>query len=103
MENSIRNTDYNITPPINQHLSITYSLSKKQLGQLSTNCAKNSITPYELGHKYIGSVHVIQSKFDVTQSGTNIVKGVSHTLTYCSFGTIALGIGIRQVAQVFNC
>ena len=54
----VATADHN-TPTINQHLPVKDPLSKKQLQQLSENCAKNGITLYELGHKYNGIVHVM--------------------------------------------
>lgn len=92
--------DHNI-PTINQHLPIQDKLSKKQLEQLTANCAKNGITLYELGHKYNGIVHVMAPELGLTLPGMTIVCGDSHTSTHGAFGAIAFGIGTSQVAQVF--
>ena len=78
------------------------TFSKKQLEQLSTNCAKNEITLYELVHKQNGIVHIMASELGITQSGMTTVCGDSHTSTHGAFGTIAFGIGTIQVAQVFS-
>jgi len=96
----VATADHN-TPTINQHLPIKDKLSKKQLEQLTTNCVKNGITLYELGHKYNGIVHVMAPELGITQPGMTIVCGDSHTSTHGAFGTIAFGIGTSQVAQVF--
>jgi 3-isopropylmalate/(R)-2-methylmalate dehydratase large subunit len=96
----VATADHN-TPTINQHLPVKDELSKKQLEQLSSNCAKNGITLYELGHKYNGIVHVMAPELGITQPGMTIVCGDSHTSTHGAFGTIAFGIGTSQVAQVF--
>ena len=96
----IATADHN-TPTTNQDLPIKDELSKKQLEQLSTNCSKNNITLYELGHKYNGIVHVMAPELGITQPGMTMVCGDSHTSTHGAFGTIAFGIGTSQVAQVF--
>jgi len=99
-EQIVATADHN-TPTLNQHLPIRDELSRKQLMQLSENCAKNNITLYQLGHKYNGIVHVMAPELGITQPGMTIVCGDSHTSTHGAFGTIAFGIGTSQVAQVF--
>ncbi|MCH9660946.1 MAG: 3-isopropylmalate dehydratase large subunit [Bacteroidetes bacterium] len=96
----IATADHN-TPTINQHLPIQDALSRRQLEQLADNCHKHGITLYELGHKYNGIVHVIAPELGITQPGTTLVCGDSHTSTHGAFGAIAFGIGTSQVAQVF--
>ncbi len=96
----VATADHN-TPTLNQDLPIKDELSRKQLEQLSKNCAKNGITLYELGHKYNGIVHVMAPELGITQPGMTMVCGDSHTSTHGAFGTIAFGIGTSQVAQVF--
>ena len=92
--------DHN-TPTLDQHLPVKDALSRNQLAQLATNCEKNNIPLYGLGHKNNGIVHVIAPELGVTQPGMTIVCGDSHTSTHGAFGTIAFGIGTSQVAQVF--
>ncbi|MBR9913925.1 MAG: 3-isopropylmalate dehydratase large subunit [Algicola sp.] len=96
----VATADHN-TPTTNQHLPVKDALSRKQLEQLSSNCKKNNITLYELGHKYNGIVHVMAPELGITQPGMTIVCGDSHTSTHGAFGSIAFGIGTSQVAQVF--
>ncbi len=96
----VATADHN-TPTVNQHLPIKDKLSKELLQQLTTNCNKNNITLYGLGHQYNGIVHVIAPELGITQPGMTIVCGDSHTSTHGAFGTIAFGIGTSQVAQVF--
>ena len=96
----VATADHN-TPTQNQHLPIKDTLSRNQLEQLSSNCAKNGITLFELGHKYNGIVHVMAPELGFTQPGMTIVCGDSHTSTHGAFGSIAFGIGTSQVAQVF--
>ena len=54
----VATADHN-TPTLNQHLPVKDDLSRKQLEELSKNCAENNITLYQLGHKYNGIVHVM--------------------------------------------
>lgn len=96
----VATADHN-TPTINQHLPIKDANSRKQLEQLTQNCAKNKITLYGLGHKNNGIVHVIAPELGITQPGMTMVCGDSHTSTHGAFGSIAFGIGTSQVAQVF--
>jgi len=86
---------------LDQHLPIKDDLSRNQLEQLTTNCADNNITLYELGHQYNGIVHVMAPELGITQPGMTMVCGDSHTSTHGAFGAIAFGIGTSQVAQVF--
>ena len=99
-ERIVATADHN-TPTENQHLPIRDLLSRKQLQELSSNCAENNITLYGLGHPYNGIVHVMAPELGITQPGMTIVCGDSHTSTHGAFGTIAFGIGTSQVAQVF--
>jgi 3-isopropylmalate/(R)-2-methylmalate dehydratase large subunit len=96
----VATADHN-TPTLNQDQPIKDDLSRNQLEQLSENCKKNNITLYELGHKYNGIVHVMAPELGVTQPGSTMVCGDSHTSTHGAFGAIAFGIGTSQVAQVF--
>ena len=96
----VATADHN-TPTQNQDQPIKDDLSRKQLEQLSTNCEKNNITLYQLGHKYNGIVHVMAPELGFTQPGMTMVCGDSHTSTHGAFGAIAFGIGTSQVAQVF--
>ena len=96
----VATADHN-TPTLNQHLPVKDDLSRKQLEELSKNCAENNITLYQLGHKYNGIVHVMAPELGINQPGMTLVCGDSHTSTHGAFGAIAFGIGTSQVAQVF--
>ena len=96
----VATADHN-TPTINQDQPVKDPLSRKQLQQLTENCAKHGITLYGLGHEYNGIVHVMAPELGITQPGMTMVCGDSHTSTHGAFGSIAFGIGTSQVAQVF--
>ena len=99
-EQVVATADHN-TPTINQDQPVKDPLSRKQLQQLTENCAKHGITLYGLGHEYNGIVHVMAPELGITQPGMTMVCGDSHTSTHGAFGSIAFGIGTSQVAQVF--
>jgi 3-isopropylmalate/(R)-2-methylmalate dehydratase large subunit len=92
----IATADHNV-PTINQHLPIKEELSRIQVQTLKENCEKFGIELYGLGHPYQGIVHVIGPELGITQPGTTIVCGDSHTSTHGAFGTIAFGIGTSEV------
>ncbi len=93
-------TDHNV-PTINQNLPIKELLSKKQVETLIHNCRKYGIQLFGLGHPFQGIVHVIGPELGITQPGTTIVCGDSHTSTHGAFGCIAFGIGTSEIEQVF--
>ena len=47
-----------------------------------------------------GIVHVIGPELGITQPGTTIVCGDSHTSTHGAFGALAFGIGTSEVEHV---
>ncbi|MGX7592989.1 3-isopropylmalate dehydratase large subunit [Candidatus Karelsulcia muelleri] len=98
-EKIIATADHNV-PTKNQHLPIKNALSRLQINLLRTNCKKNGIKFFGLGHKYQGIVHVIGPELGITLPGMTIVCGDSHTSTHGALGCIAFGIGTSQVAMV---
>jgi 3-isopropylmalate/(R)-2-methylmalate dehydratase large subunit len=96
----VATADHNV-PTINQHLPIKEELSRIQVQTLKENCEKFGIELYGLGHPYQGIVHVIGPELGITQPGTTIVCGDSHTSTHGAFGAIAFGIGTSEVEMVF--
>jgi len=96
----VATADHNV-PTLNQHLPIKEELSRIQVQTLKENCEKFGIELYGLGHPYQGIVHVIGPELGITQPGTTIVCGDSHTSTHGAFGAIAFGIGTSEVEMVF--
>ena len=96
----VATADHNV-PTWDQHLPIKDNLSRLQVDQLITNCAKHGIELYGLGHPFQGIVHVIGPELGITQPGMTIVCGDSHTSTHGAFGSIAFGIGTSEVEIVF--
>ena len=72
----------------------------RQLASLERHCEQRGIPLFALGHKSQGIVHVIGPELGLTQPGTTIVCGDSHTSTHGAFGALAFGIGTSQVTHV---
>src|ERR1700704_3498684 len=75
-------------------------LSRVQVETLERNCAEFGVPVYSLGSERQGIVHVIGPELGVTQPGTTIVCGDSHTATHGAFGALAFGIGTSEVEHV---
>jgi len=99
-EQTFATADHNV-PTYDQHLPIKELLSRKQVDMLIQNCKENHIKLFGLGHPFQGIVHVIGPELGITQPGTTIVCGDSHTSTHGAFGSIAFGIGTSEIEQVF--
>ncbi len=71
-----------------------------QIAALEKNCADFGIELHALGTEGQGIVHVIGPELGLTQPGTIIVCGDSHTSTHGAFGALAFGIGTSEVSHV---
>src|SRR3954469_3069390 len=96
---TVATADHNV-PTLDQHLPIKEELSRRQVEALKQNCAEHGIELYGLGHPFQGIVHVIGPELGITQPGTTIVCGDSHTSTHGAFGAVAFGIGTSEVEMV---
>jgi len=79
---------------------IADKLSRKQVQTLEKNAADFGVPVYSLGSETQGIVHVIGPELGLTQPGTTIVCGDSHTSTHGAFGALAFGIGTSEVEHV---
>jgi 3-isopropylmalate/(R)-2-methylmalate dehydratase large subunit len=75
-------------------------ISQQQMDALERNCAEFGIRLFPTGHAGQGIVHVIGPQMGLTQPGTVIVCGDSHTSTHGAFGALAFGIGTSEVEHV---
>jgi 3-isopropylmalate/(R)-2-methylmalate dehydratase large subunit len=75
-------------------------VSAQQVDALLRNCKEFGITCYPMGDPGQGIVHVIGPEQGLTQPGTTIVCGDSHTSTHGAFGALAFGIGTSEVEHV---
>ncbi|WP_338751228.1 3-isopropylmalate dehydratase large subunit [Janibacter alittae] len=79
---------------------ITDPVSKIQVETLRDNCAEFGVTLYPMGDAEQGIVHVVGPQLGLTQPGTTVVCGDSHTSTHGAFGALAFGIGTSEVEHV---
>ena len=75
-------------------------LADEMIKALRRNCEQFGITFFDLPSGHQGIVHIIGPEQGITQPGTTIACGDSHTSTHGAFGAIALGIGTSQVRDV---
>jgi 3-isopropylmalate/(R)-2-methylmalate dehydratase large subunit len=68
--------------------------------ELRKNAVDFGITYFDLSSGKQGIVHVVGPEQGITQPGTTIACGDSHTATHGAFGAIAFGIGTTQVRDV---
>ena len=75
-------------------------LAQGMIEELRKNCAENDITFFDTNTGRQGIVHIVGPEQGITQPGTTIACGDSHTATHGAFGAIAFGIGTSQVRDV---
>lgn len=75
-------------------------LADAMIKALRRNVAANDITFYDVGSGRQGIVHMVGPEQGITQPGSTIACGDSHTSTHGAFGAIAFGIGTSQVRDV---
>ncbi|WP_415951525.1 3-isopropylmalate dehydratase large subunit [Streptomyces sp. KLOTTS4A1] len=103
---AVRRTDLTIatedhnTPTLDIDKPIADPVSRVQLETLRKNCADFGVRLHSLGDVEQGVVHVVGPQLGLTQPGTTVVCGDSHTSTHGAFGALAFGIGTSQVEHV---
>lgn len=75
-------------------------LAQGMIAELRKNCAENGVTFFDTNTGKQGVVHIVGPEQGITQPGTTIACGDSHTATHGAFGAIAFGIGTSQVRDV---
>src|SRR5215470_9485817 len=80
--------------------SISDPLAEEMIRVLRENCTKFGIQFFDTSTGRQGIVHVIGPEEGITQPGTTIACGDSHTSTHGALGAIAFGIGTSQVRDV---
>ncbi len=75
-------------------------LAAEMIKELRKNAIEFGITYFDLSSGKQGIVHVVGPEQGITQPGTTIACGDSHTATHGAFGAIAFGIGTTQVRDV---
>jgi 3-isopropylmalate/(R)-2-methylmalate dehydratase large subunit len=74
--------------------------ARAQMEALARACAEHGIRLERYRGAGQGIVHVIGPELGLTQPGTTIVCGDSHTSTHGAFGALAFGIGTSEVEHV---
>jgi len=75
-------------------------LAQAMMDELRKNCREFGITFFDRASGKQGIVHIVGPEQGITQPGTTIACGDSHTSTHGAFGAIAFGIGTSQVRDV---
>ncbi len=75
-------------------------LAQAMIEELRKNCAENEVRFFDTTTGMQGIVHIVGPEQGITQPGTTIACGDSHTSTHGAFGAIAFGIGTSQVRDV---
>lgn len=75
-------------------------LAQGMIEELRRNCAENNVMFFDTNTGRQGIVHIVGPEQGITQPGTTIACGDSHTSTHGAFGAIAFGIGTSQVRDV---
>lgn len=96
---TIATIDHNV-PTTDRSLPIADEIASKQIETLRANCAEFGVWLFDINSKEQGIVHVIGPELGLTQPGTTIVCGDSHTSTHGAFGALAFGIGTSEVEHV---
>lgn len=89
-----------IVPTDSQVSPFADSLAEAMIQELNKNAKEFGITYFSLASGKQGIVHVVGPEQGITQPGTTIACGDSHTATHGAFGAIAFGIGTTQVRDV---
>lgn len=91
--------DHNV-PTTDRSLPIADAVAATQVETLRRNCKEFGIQLFDISSPEQGIVHVIGPELGLTQPGTTIVCGDSHTSTHGAFGALAFGIGTSEVEHV---
>jgi 3-isopropylmalate/(R)-2-methylmalate dehydratase large subunit len=75
-------------------------LADAMIKELRKSCQEFGITFFDRSTGKQGIVHIVGPEQGITQPGTTIACGDSHTSTHGAFGAIAFGIGTTQIRDV---
>jgi 3-isopropylmalate/(R)-2-methylmalate dehydratase large subunit len=89
-----------IVPTDSQVEPFADPLAAAMIAELRKNAVEFGVTYFDLSSGKQGIVHVVGPEQGITQPGTTIACGDSHTATHGAFGAIALGIGTTQVRDI---
>jgi 3-isopropylmalate/(R)-2-methylmalate dehydratase large subunit len=89
-----------IVPTDERQEPFSDALADAMIKELRKNCEENGIKFFDIASGQQGIVHIVGPEQGITQPGTTIACGDSHTSTHGAFGAIAFGIGTSQVRDV---
>lgn len=89
-----------IVPTLSQVEPFGDPMAQAMIAELRKNCAEHGIRFFDIASGGQGIVHMVGPEQGITQPGTTIACGDSHTATHGAFGAIAFGIGTSQVRDV---
>lgn len=75
-------------------------LAQAMMDELRKNCREFGITFFDRSTGKQGIVHIVGPEQGITQPGTTIACGDSHTSTHGAFGAIGFGIGTTQIRDL---
>ena len=75
-------------------------LAQAMMNELRRSCTEFGITFFDRATGKQGIVHIVGPEQGITQPGTTIACGDSHTSTHGAFGAVAFGIGTTQIRDV---
>jgi 3-isopropylmalate/(R)-2-methylmalate dehydratase large subunit len=75
-------------------------MADAMIKELRRNCAQFGITFFDRSTGKQGIVHIVGPEQGITQPGTTIACGDSHTSTHGAFGAVAFGIGTTQIRDL---
>jgi 3-isopropylmalate/(R)-2-methylmalate dehydratase large subunit len=75
-------------------------LADAMIKELRRNCRDFGITFFDRASGKQGIVHIVGPEQGLTQPGTTIACGDSHTSTHGAFGAIAFGVGTTQIRDL---
>jgi len=89
-----------IVPTDQREQPFSDPLADAMITDLDKNCKEFDVTYFDIPSGKQGIVHIVGPEQGITQPGTTIACGDSHTSTHGAFGAIAFGIGTSQVRDV---
>jgi 3-isopropylmalate/(R)-2-methylmalate dehydratase large subunit len=96
---TVATEDHNV-PTVDIDLPIADETSATQVATLRRNVEEFGVRLFPMGDANQGIVHMIGPELGLTQPGTTVVCGDSHTATHGAFGALAFGIGTSEVEHV---
>ncbi|MDR1498645.1 MAG: 3-isopropylmalate dehydratase large subunit [Puniceicoccales bacterium] len=89
-----------IVPTLDQKEPFADPMAQAMINELRKNCVEQGIRFFDIASGCQGIVHMVGPEQGITQPGSTLVCGDSHTATHGALGALAFGIGTSQVRDV---